>query len=183
VVASNCVGLRHFPIHLLVWHWVDKRSRKKSQPTFSGPHRVVQKISDAQYVITSEHTSAPAKFKTVALNNLKRCVLPSTAGWTLNHKYFLEAANQLGTKTDLLVHISYDHLPEDILDIMSNQNKLPEGYIILPDIPCLPWYGAFMNLQPHQKVRLPQCADLFLDSSSAPVGEMPWEHFLCFLQQ
>jgi len=182
MVTSKQVALRSFPVHSLVWHLVHSRSRKKSDPTFSGPHRVMQKISDTVYLLSSSKNSSPTKFFKAHLNNLKKCVLPSTVGWMLKDEYFQSACDELGSDNKLPVFLSYDNLCEDVLDIMTHKQKYTASYLVLPEIPCLPWYPIIFGQMIHLRVELPYVPDLILDASGSPVGLLPWRHHLVLIQ-
>ena len=66
---------------------------------------------------------------------------------------------------------------------MAFYKNFQASYVILPDIPCAPWYQALFFQLPHQRVQLPSADDLFLDASGSPVGPLPWKHYLVLLQQ
>ena len=183
MVTSERNELRSFPVHSLVWHYVQKRSRKKSAMTYSGPHRVMQRLSDTAYLLSSSATANPTKFFKASLNNIKKCTLPSTTGWELKRDYLLTACRLLDSSPDLPVFVDYDHLNENALDIMAFYKNFQASYVILPDIPCAPWYQALFFQLPHQRVQLPSADDLFLDASGSPVGPLPWKHYLVLLQQ
>eukprot|EP00639_Heterosigma_akashiwo_P010863 CAMPEP_0206374174 /NCGR_PEP_ID=MMETSP0294-20121207/8160_1 /ASSEMBLY_ACC=CAM_ASM_000327 /TAXON_ID=39354 /ORGANISM="Heterosigma akashiwo, Strain CCMP2393" /LENGTH=773 /DNA_ID=CAMNT_0053821919 /DNA_START=245 /DNA_END=2567 /DNA_ORIENTATION=- len=184
VVASGeqRPGLRSFPVHSLVWHLVHKRGRTKASPTYSGPHRVVERLSDTVYMLTSAESADPKRIFKASLNNIKKCVLPSTVGWTVKREYLLAAARALDTDPNLPLFFNYEYMNENTLDIMAFHKRFNASYLVVPKLPCTPWYEILMNQTRHQKYELPQVADLFLDASDAPVGLLPWKHYLLLLQ-
>ena len=47
-----------FQVYDLVWRHVQLRARKKEDDTYTGPHRIIQKLGDYTYLINSHTTKS-----------------------------------------------------------------------------------------------------------------------------
>ena len=76
--------LREFEINDLVWRHIPRRSQSKPDDVFSGPHRVIKRVGDVSYMITSKNSSSISNLDKVNINDLKTFVIPDSSNWTLN---------------------------------------------------------------------------------------------------
>mmetsp|Transcript_14287 Transcript_14287/g.27016 ORF Transcript_14287/g.27016 Transcript_14287/m.27016 type:complete len:314 (-) Transcript_14287:528-1469(-) len=171
---------RKFNVHDLVWCWRPRRSRKKCDSTYTGPHRVLEKLGDTQYLITHTNTSSIRKAFRVNLNAIKRCVLPDTSDWAIKPVYFNDAVHELRSDPEAPVFINFAGLSDNTLDLVSYKDEIGNFYLVVPEIPCLPCYEIVNNQLPSDKCKLPDEPDTFVTANDAPVGRFPWRHNLYY---
>ena len=161
----------------LVWRHVKKRARAKQDDTFTGPHRVLQKVGRFSYIISS-HKGGQRKIQ-VNLNDIKKLHVPNTKEWSINEKYLEEAALELKVpsieKNKILLDFSsIDSMVQDIID-----KKLPKlEYFVIPDWACAAWYKRLHEKITAEAVKLPNQVDLFLNKQQKPLGIFAWDSWL-----
>jgi hypothetical protein len=170
------IATRQFDYNSLAWKFVHSRGRAKHEDTYTGPHRVLKSAGKFSYVVTS-HLKNSRKMQ-VNVNDLKEFLIPCTKNWILNEKYFKEAVNELDVKIQkpkVLINFSgIDSLVQDVLD-----KKITDvQFFVIPDWPCMSWYGRLHREIKAEAVKLPRRFDLFLDEKQRPLGEFAWEHWL-----
>jgi len=174
-VAAN---ERVFHEHELVWRHVPRRSRKKHEDIFTGPHRIMKRLGRYTYKMTSSKTASMNRPMKVNLNDIKKFVIPDTANWKLNPKYFDPAAEKLNCKESTPVILDFNKLDTFTLDSIAYGSS-PKLFVI-PDWPCMAWYKPLHDLVEAEAVRLEDEPDLFLDSNGNPVGSFAWKHWLFY---
>ena len=168
---------RQFCYNDLVWRHVNRRARAKQDDTFTGPHRVLQKVGRFSYIISS-HKGGQRKIQ-VNLNDIKKLHVPNTKEWSINEKYLKEAALELEVpgidKNKILLDFSsIDSMVQDIID-----KKLPKlEYFVIPDWACAAWYKRLHEKITAEAVKLPNQVDLFLNKQQKPLGIFAWDSWL-----
>ena len=107
-----------FQVYDLVWRHVQLRARKKEDDTYTGPHRIIQKLGDYTYVINS-HTAKSVLMKVNAAD-IKTFTIPNTSNWKLNPEVLIMAFQQFGfpMPTNLKIVIDFQHLKELTLEML-----------------------------------------------------------------
>ena len=68
-----------FQVYDLVWRHVQLRAIKKEDYTYTGPHRIIQKLGDYTYLINSQTTKS--LLMKVNAADIKTFAIPHTKNW------------------------------------------------------------------------------------------------------
>jgi hypothetical protein len=165
----------------LVWRLIPKRRRTKAEDTFSGPHRILNKVGKFSYELTS-HLNRVATMQ-VNINDLKKMHIPDTRSWQLNPHVLREALEELGTLvTNPDVLLDFHAIGSLVTDIMQGRT-INVDYFVVPDWPCMEWYKPLHEYVTAEAVKLPAREDLFLSDDGQPLGRFAWDHWLFKLER
>ena len=171
-ICSFDFSVRQFNEYELVWRHVPRRARRKPDDVFTGPHRVMKKLGDYTYRITSHlHCNRRRSLK-VNVNDIKKFVIPDTTSWKLNLKYLKHAKEELNCdEENLPVFLDFKSLETFTLDSISD-DKSPKLFVI-PDWPCMSWYKPLHDHITAEAIQLEDKPDLFIDEKA-----ILWVHLL-----
>jgi hypothetical protein len=175
----HCVmnySTRRFHYNELVWRLIPRRRRSKDEDTFSGPHRILNKIGKFSYEITT-HLDRNSTMQ-INVNDLKQLHIPDTKLWRLNPHILEEALEKLGSSTKKLeVLLDYSAIGSLVTDILQGK-KLHIRCFVIPDWPCMEWYRPLHEQVTAEAVKLPSEEDLFLSEDGKPLGRFAWDHWI-----
>ena len=174
-------GVRIFNEYELVWKHVPRRGRKKHEGVFTGPHRVLKKLGDYTYLITSHRTASRNRTIKINVNDIKKFTIPDTTGWKVNPKYLDPAKAELNCNEEVPVILDFQNLDSFTLDNISND--FSPKLFILPDWPCMAWYKPMHELVVADAAALPNKPDLFIDENGNPIGSLAWKHWLILCKE
>ena len=171
--------VRTFQPYDLVWRAVPMRKRAKHEQGFTGPHRVLKKIGEFTYKITSSFNRK--NIVKVNVNDLKKMTISDPTSWVLlNSDVLTEKMNELdipGEAKDVKVVIDFQHLSPFILDHIDSDQPV---VFVVPDWPCCAWYKPLHRHVSAEAVELPDQPDLFLDPKGNPIGSLAWKNWLFY---
>jgi hypothetical protein len=163
----------------MVWRKVPQRGRKKHEPTFTGPHVIINKLGDHTYEITSLHKIALTK---VSINDLKIFQVPDTKYWRINPRYLEQAKQALNIPKERKIRVILDYLNLNRLFYLVLQN-LDEGLaIVVPNWPAVIWFKPLKQQLHRYGFKLPKQPDLFLDKMDNSIGLLAWDNWFYFSQ-
>ena len=172
---------RQFNKDELVWRHVEKRSKKKSDKVFSGPHRVLERLGDFTYMVTTDKSAFFNKTMKLNLNDIKKFIIPDTRDWALNVNYLEKAKMELAcnnTAKDIII----DFLGLETITLDNISNDFSEKLIVVPDWPCMYWYRPLHDCVVAEAVLLPREPDLFIDSNGNPLEKFAWDNWLFYIK-
>jgi RNase H-like domain found in reverse transcriptase/Reverse transcriptase (RNA-dependent DNA polymerase) len=162
----------------LCYRKVQARARAKHEDWYTGPHMILDRISDYTFIINS-HSSKSQLIK-VNVRDLKSFVIPDTSQWILNPIYLSSAMQELKLQKKEKpeqIFLDFKNLDKFTLQLISSTRK---ACFIVPDWPCCAWYKPLHRLIKAEAVKLPQAADLFLDSKGNQLGICSWKNWIFF---
>jgi hypothetical protein len=175
---------RTFEYNDLVWRRVPPRKRAKSEDTFTGPHRILNRTGEFTYIITS-HLNISRTIM-VNLNDIKKLHFPDTQGWTLNPKYIPQLLIDLNSAeriaSPLINFLALDAL---VLDILEGKD-INVKFFVIPDWPCAEWYKPLHQQVVAEAVKLPDNEDTFIlpgKDGNINLGKFAWSHWLFELRE
>ena len=158
----------------LVWRHIPRRSRKKHEDVFTGPHRVLKKMGRYAYKIFS--SKAISRTLKVNVNDIKKFVIPDNSKWILNPKFLNPAKAQLNSENEPVALLDFAKLETFTLDSIGK--GVTSKLFVIPDWPCMSWYKPLHDFIEAEAVQLPDKPDLFLDENGNAIGSLAWKHWL-----
>ena len=175
------VTVRQFNENELVWRHVPRRSRRKPDDVFTGPHRVLKKLGDYTYRTTSHLHCQRKRSLMVNINDINNFTIPDTSSWKSNPKYLVSAKEQLNCiNENLPIFLNFQSLETFNLHSIT-VDKTPKLFVI-PDWPCVSWYKPLHDCFIAEAVVLPKEPDLFLDANGNALGSFSWKHWLFYVK-